>query len=146
MTAHIRAIVALLLLAIAAVLPCSTAAQVRRVTSTVGQQAMEVYEFDYVDVQPQFPGGEHGLTNFINETRQYPYDAYRNHIQGRVLCSFIVGPDGRVSDVTVIRDSGDESLNREAMRVISEMPRWSAGKVGGRTVAVRCVLPVAFRL
>jgi len=107
---------------------------------------MEVYEFDYVDVQPQFPGGERGLINFVNKTREYPYHAYQKRIQGRVLCSFIVGTDGKVSNIRVIRGAGDESLDREAMRVISEMPRWSAGKVGKQTVPVRVVLPIAFRL
>lgn len=107
---------------------------------------MEVYEFDYVDVQPQFPGGERGLINFINETREYPYYAYKNKVQGRVLCSFIIGTDGKVSNITVIRGSHDESLNREAIRVISEMPRWTVGKVRNHPVNVRVVLPISFRL
>ena len=131
-----------------ALLPAS--AQVRHVTTVrpaTGQSTeMEVYEFDYVDVQPQFPGGEHGLINYINRTRVYPYEAYQKRIQGRVLCSFIVGTDGRVSRVRVIRGAGVESLNREAIRVICEMPRWSAGRMGHSAVPVRCVLPIAFRL
>ncbi len=137
---------------IVALLGIATAtAQVRHVTTVDPMarskaQMVEVYEYDYVDVQPQFPGGEHGLTNFVNETREYPYQAYKRKIQGRVLCSFIVGADGRVSNIRVIRGSGDDSLNREAMRVISEMPRWKAGKVGKQNVAVRVVLPIAFRL
>lgn len=130
-----------------AVLPL--AAQVRHVT-TVNPQSkqahMEVYEFDYVDIQPQFPGGERGLINFVNKTREYPYKAYKNRIQGRVLCSFIVGTDGRVTDVRVIRGAGDQSLDREAIRVISEMPKWSVGKVGKQAVPVRVVLPINFRL
>ena len=124
-------------------------AQVRHVTTVnpmTKQSHIEVYEFDYVDIQPQFPGGERGLINFINKTREYPYHAYKNRIQGRVLCSFIVGTDGRVSDVRVIRSAGDESLNREAIRVISKMPKWSVGKVGDHAVPVRVVLPIAFRL
>ena len=130
---------------------CSSA-QVRHVTTVTPRMAgqassgVEVYEFDYVDVQPQFPGGEHGLMNFINKTREYPYEAYKNHIQGRVVCSFIVGADGKVSNVRVLRGVRDESLNREAMRVISAMPRWEAGRVGGQAVNVRCVLPISFRL
>ena len=130
-----------------AVLP--TVAQVRHVTTVnpmSKQSYMEVYEFDYVDIQPQFPGGERGLINFISKHREYPYEAYKKRIQGRVLCSFIVGTDGRVSDVRVIRGAGDESLNREAVRVIGEMPRWSVGKVGNQAVAVRVVLPINFRL
>ena len=137
----------LTLLTLTAVLPM--AAQTRRVTTVnpmSKQSYMEVYEFDYVDIQPQFPGGERGLINFINKTREYPYYAYKNRIQGRVLCSFIVGTDGRVSDVRVIRGAGDESLNREAIRVIGEMPKWSVGKVGKHAVPVRVVLPINFRL
>ena len=130
-----------------AVLP--TVAQVRHVTTVnpmSKQSYMEVYEFDYVDIQSQFPGGERGLINFINKHREYPYEAYKKRIQGRVLCSFIVGTNGKVSDVRVIRGAGDESLNREAIRVISKMPKWSVGKVGDHAVPVRVVLPIAFRL
>ena len=137
----------LVLLTLTAALPM--VAQVRHVTTVnpmTKQSHIEVYEFDYVDIQPQFPGGERGLINFINKTREYPYHAYKNHIQGRVLCSFIVGTDGRVSDVRVIRSAGDESLNREAIRVISKMPKWSVGKVNDHAVPVRVVLPIAFRL
>ena len=130
-----------------AVLPM--VAQVRHVTTVTPmskQSYMEVYEFDYVDIQPQFPGGETGLINYINKTREYPYHAYKKGIQGRVLCSFIVGTNGKVSDVRVIRGAGDESLNREAIRVISKMPKWSVGKVGSHAVPVRVFLPIAFRL
>ena len=134
-------------LTMVAVLPM--AAQVRHVTTVnpqTKQSYMEVYEYDYVDIQPQFPGGERGLINFINKTREYPYHAYKNRIQGRVLCSFIVGVDGKVMDARVIRGAGDESLDREAIRVISKMPKWSVGKVADHAVPVRVVLPINFRL
>ena len=130
-----------------AVLPL--AAQVRHVTTVnpmSKQSYTEVYEVDYVDIQPQFPGGERGLINFINKTREYPYHAYQRRIEGRVLCSFIVGTDGRVTDVRVVRGARDESLNREAVRVIGKMPRWSVGKVGNHAVPVRVVIPINFRL
>ena len=135
------------LLTLIAVLPM--AAQVRHVTTVnpmTKQSYIEVYEYDYVDIQPQFPGGERGLINFINKTREYPYHAYKKRIEGRVLCSFIVGTDGRISDVRVIKGAGDDSLNREAIRVIGKMPKWSVGKVGAHAVPVRVVLPIAFRL
>ena len=125
------------------------AAQVRHVTTvnpTTKQSYVEVYEYDYVDIQPQFPGGERGLTNYVNKTREYPYHAYKKGIQGRVLCSFIIGTEGKVNDVRVIRGAGDESLNREAIRVIEKMPKWSVGKVGDHAVPVRIVLPINFRL
>lgn len=137
----------LTLLTLTAVLPL--AAQVRHVTTVnpmSKQSYTEVYEFEYVDIQPQFPGGERGLINFINRTREYPYHAYKKGIQGRVLCSFVVGVDGKVSDVRVLRGSGDESLNKEAVRVIGKMPKWSVGKIGDHAVPVRMVLPINFRL
>ena len=137
----------LLMTALTAVLPM--VAQVRHVTTVnpmSKQSYMEVYEYDYVDIQPQFPGGERGLINFVNKTREYPYHAYKKGIEGRVLCSFIVGTNGKLSDIRVIRSAGDESLDREAIRVIGKMPKWSVGKVGDHAVPVRVVLPIAFRL
>lgn len=125
-------------------------AQVKRVNSCnpmskTQASYTEAYDYDYVDEQPQFPGGDCALVNFINQTREYPYEAYKNKIEGRVLCSFIINPDGSVSNISVVRGV-NELLNREAMRVISEMPKWHAGKMGGSTVPVRCYLPIAFRL
>jgi len=136
----------LVLISLSAVLPM--VAQVRHVTTVnpMSKQSYSEVYVDYVDIQPQFPGGERGLINFINKTREYPYDAYKKGIQGRVLCSFVVGVDGKVSDVRVIRGSGNESLNREALRVIGKMPKWSVGKVGDHAVPVRMVLPINFRL
>lgn len=137
----------LLLLILATALP--VAAQMHRVTTvnpSTKQPYTEVYEFENVDIQPQFPGGERGLINFVNETRVYPYNAYVNGIEGRVLCSFIVGANGKVSDVRILRGAGNESLNREAVRVISKMPKWKAGKIGNKSVSVRVVMPIAFRL
>lgn len=127
------------------------AAQVQRVydvnpMSKTQSPYTDVYDYDYVDEQPQFPGGERALANFINETREYPYEAYKNKIEGRVMCSFIVGADGNVGYISVVRSSANEQLNREAVRVISEMPRWKPGKIDGTAVPVRCYLPIAFRL
>ncbi len=104
------------------------------------------YEFEQVDVQPEFPGGEHGLVNFINDTREYPYREYVNHIQGRVLCSFIITAEGHVTRAQVMRSSGNVNFDEEALRVINKMPRWEAGRINNNRVNVRCILPIAFRL
>ena len=127
-----------------------TLAQVRRVryscqSSHLKNTYVDVYEYDSVDEQPQFPGGERGLVNYINKTRKYPYEAYEAGIEGRVLCGFIINTDGSVSNITVLRGC-NEQLNREALRVISEMPKWRAGKVGDKSVPVIHMLPIVFRL
>ena len=124
-------------------------AQVSRV-STVnpmnGQPYEKVYDYDYVDEKPQFPGGNYGLLNYISETREYPYEAYKNKVEGRVFCTFIINTDGSVSNISIMRGAEDEQLNREALRVISMMPKWKAGKVNNKPVPVHCYLPIAFHL
>ncbi len=106
---------------------------------------MEAYTYDSVDEQPHFPGGDGAMTKFINRERQYPHEAYAAGIQGRVLCSFIVNPDGSISNAEVLRGE-HESLNKEALRIISRMPKWVAGKIGDVAVPVYCILPIPFRL
>lgn len=139
-----------LVVAVAGLIAVPASGQVRRVklsdpSSRVQDAYVDVYEYDYVDVRPQFPGGERGLVNFINRTREYPYEAYEAGIEGRVLCCFIINIDGSVSNITVMRGC-NEQLNREAVRVISEMPKWKAGKIGNKSVPVLYFLPIAFRL
>lgn len=106
---------------------------------------IEVYDYDFVDEQPHFPGGDKAMVKFINEHRRYPADAYLNRVEGRVLCSFVVNADGEISHVRVLRGV-EPSLNAEAVRVINEMPRWRPGKVDDATVPVFCILPIPFRL
>lgn len=140
----------ILVVLLVSIISIPAVSQVRRVKlcsseSHVRDAYIDVYEYDYVDEHPQFPGGERGLVNFINKTREYPYDAYKAGIEGRVLCCFIVNIDGSLSNITVVRGN-NEQFNREAVRVISEMPKWKAGKVGNKSVPVFCYLPIAFRL
>lgn len=127
----------------------SASAQVSRIALETRhcqhENYVNVYEYDFVDVQPQFPGDDRGLMNYINHERKYPCDAYRSHIQGRVVCSFIVNTDGSVCNVSVIKGV-HPSLDREAMRIVKNMPAWKPGRLGGEDVPVRCIIPIAFRL
>lgn len=103
-----------------------------------------VYDADMVDEEPVFPGGERAMLKFINSERNYPEQAYNNGISGRVLCGFIIGPDGSVSHIQVLRGV-EESLDREAVRVISKMPKWVAGRINNSPVPVHYILPIPFR-
>lgn len=105
---------------------------------------MEVYEYDYVTQKPTFPGGDARMVNFINETRQYPQKAYREGVEGRVTCSFIVNVDGSISHVHVLRKV-EQTLDQEAVRILKQMPPWVPGRHEGRAVPVRVVYAVAFR-
>ena len=101
--------------------------------------------FDVVEEQPHFPGGNGALQSFLSSNVKYPVVAQENGVQGRVIVQFVVERDGSISDVKVVR-SVDPSLDKEAMRVVKSMPRWSPGKQNGTTVRVRFTVPVVFRL
>lgn len=139
----------IVLLMCCSVVAMDAGAQMKRIvacqsTSYSASRYMEVYECDYVDEQPQFPGGEVELIKYINSVRRYPAEAYYRNIEGRVLCSFVVNADGSLSHISVIRGV-EPSLNREAVRLISRMPRWVAGKVANQAVPVHYILPIVFR-
>ncbi len=104
----------------------------------------EVYEYDFVSEKPSFPGGDSRLVSFINKERRYPEHAYRKGIQGRVTCSFVVNVDGSISNITILKGV-EPSLNKEALRIFSQMPEWIPGKLDGRPVPVRVIWPIPFR-
>lgn len=101
--------------------------------------------YDVVEQMPSFPGGNSGLMTYLKQNIRYPAVAQENCVQGRVVVSFVVGKDGHISDVTVVR-SVEPSLDKEAVRVVRNMPRWTPGKQGGEAVRVRYNVPVSFRL
>ena len=104
----------------------------------------EVYEYDYVEEKPQFPGGDTSLIDFINSTRIYPPEAYESGIEGRVTCSFIVQENGKISHIQILRGV-EKSLNQEAIRIVSNMPTWQPGKINNRPVPVRVIRCIPFR-
>ena len=101
--------------------------------------------FEYVEQMPSFPGGDAALMRYLSKNIKYPPLAEENGIQGRVICSFVVERDGSVSDIRIKR-SVDPSLDKEAMRVVSAMPKWIPGRQNGQMVRVKYTLPVTFRL
>ena len=99
--------------------------------------------FEVVEQQPQFPGGS--VNGWLADHIKYPVVAAENGIQGRVVVQFVVERDGSVSQVRVVRGV-DPSLDKEAQRVISSMPKWIPGKQNGQSVRSRFTVPVTFRL
>ena len=101
--------------------------------------------FDVVEQQPQFPGGQAALFSWLSQNIHYPPVAEENGIYGRVTVSFVVEPDGSISNVQVVRGV-DPSLDKEAVRVTKAMPKWQPGKQNGQAVRVKYNLPVTFKL
>ncbi len=101
--------------------------------------------FDVVEQMPEFPGGIDALIEYLSTNVTYPATAQANGIQGRVIVTFIVERDGSINDVEVL-NSVDPALDREAVRVVSEMPKWIPGrKQNGETVRVKYNIPISFK-
>ena len=115
------------------------------VTEVVKPREEETKIFTVVEQMPSFPGGEAALMQYLSKNIKYPPFAEENNIQGRVICTFVVERDGSVSDIRIAR-SVDPSLDKEAIRVVSGMPKWIPGRQNGQSVRVKYTLPVTFRL
>ncbi len=100
---------------------------------------------NFVEQMPEFADGQAALMKYLSENIKYPTMARDNDISGTVYVAFVVEPDGRISNVRSLRGPGG-GLQEEAVRVVSAMPNWKAGKQNGRAVRVNFTLPVRFRL
>ncbi len=101
--------------------------------------------FDVVEEMPSFPGGDRKLMEYLSENIRYPEELADACIQGRVIVSFIVEKDGSISNVKVAKSLAP-LLDKEAVRVVSGMPKWIPGRQNGVAVRVRYIIPVTFRL
>jgi len=105
----------------------------------------KIYKIFQIEVYPEFPGGDKELKKFLENNLVYPEDTKENRIEGRVLVSFVVNKDGRISDVEVMR-SVHHILDEEAVRIVKAMPKWIPGKHFDMPINVRFSLPIEFKL
>ncbi len=101
--------------------------------------------FDVVEQMPEYPGGPKALMEFLNNNVQYPAEAEKAGIQGRVIATFVVEKDGSISNAKVVK-SVDPLLDAEALRVIDAMPNWKPGMQNGKVVRVKYTVPLSFHL
>ena len=101
--------------------------------------------FKSVEQMPQFPGGDAALIKYLDSHIQYPPEAAKNNIQGRVILQFVVDKTGEIGEVKVVR-SVDKDLDKEAIRFVKTLPKFIPGRQNGQAVAVWYTLPVTFKL
>jgi periplasmic protein TonB len=116
---------------------------VEEAVAETGEDLNMVYTI--VQQQPEFIGGAAAMMKFIGQHVKYPASARRMGTEGSVFVSFVVEPDGKISEVQTIKGISVD-CDKEAMRVIQSMPPWKPGKQNGKAVRVRFVLPVKFVL
>ena len=100
-----------------------------------------------VDEKPaSFPGGNQAVFKYLSQNIKYPEVSRNNCSQGRVFVRFFVEVDGSITQVEVLKSSGDPHLDNEAVRVVSTMPKWQPAEQNGKAVRTRFRLPINFRL
>ena len=98
------------------------------------------------ETMPSFQGGDlNTFRNWVQQNVKFPQIALENGIQGRVVLSFVIEKDGRLTNIQVLQ-TPDRSLSEEAIRVLNKSPKWSPGKQRNQVVRVKYTLPVDFRV
>ena len=109
------------------------------------EEPAEQEVFLIVEQMPVFPGGDAELRKYLAQSVKYPVIAQENGIQGRVFVKFVIAADGSVTNVEVARPF-DPNLDKEAVRVVKSMPKWTPGKQRGKAVRVSYTVPINFVL
>jgi TonB family protein len=107
--------------------------------------AVQEEVFLVVEQTPEFPGGEDAFRTYLSKEIKYSAEAIKKGIQGKVYVTFVVGKDGVVKNSKIVRGV-DPMLDKEALRVVNAMPKWTPGKQGGKEVAVQFTIPINFKL
>lgn len=101
--------------------------------------------FKIVQVEAEFPGGYAKLQEYLSKSIKYPQQAKETGAEGTVMLTFVVEKDGSITDIKILRDQGS-GLGEEAVRVVSEMPKWIPAKQRTKVVRQQFTLPVKFKL
>ena len=101
--------------------------------------------YTWLEEMPAYPGGEIELMKFFSKNIVYPEIAKRAGVEGKVILSFVVNKDGKISDIQVLKSIG-AGCDEEAVRVLKIMPSWVPGKQNGNPVFTRINIPVVFKL
>jgi outer membrane biosynthesis protein TonB len=105
----------------------------------------KTYEMWDIQKPPRFPGGESELQKYLSQNINYPPFAREHNIEGMVALTFVVGHDGDLRDVNIIKDIGG-GCGKEAIRIVESMPKWIPGEAYGNPVNVNYNLSVRFKL
>ena len=99
----------------------------------------------WIEIEPEFPGGNDSLNAFIKQNLQYPKSAKEQGVEGTVFVRFVVETDGSVTVFRINQDVNEE-LAAEAIRLVNMLPKWKPGYLGPTPVRVGYTLPIVFKL
>jgi protein TonB len=110
--------------------------------AAAGAAAAKVYFT--ADEPPVFKGGPEGLQKFLNKELQYPEEALRRELSGKVYVRFLITEKGRTQDAEIVKSVGG-GLDEEALRLVRIMPWWTPARVQGQPVRLVYTMPIVFR-
>jgi len=124
----------------------STTSKINALTQPV-EEAPEEETFVFVEQMPEFPGGQGALMQYLSSNIKYPEESRKMGVEGKIYVKFIVDKTGSIVNTQVLRGVPDgKLLEKEAVRVVQSMPKWTPGKQNGKEVAVYFTLPISFKL
>lgn len=115
----------------------------QEITTKSGADENKIYQA--VEQNPEFPGGQAALYEFLGNEVEYPRAARIANLEGTVIVSFVVSKTGDISGIKIIQ-SPNKAFNEEVIRLMKLMPNWNPGKQNGKAVNVRFSIPVVFHL
>lgn len=117
------------------------------ITDTLySQETDSIYtNLDQLDELPNYPEGDQARRQYLMDNISYPKKARESGVEGTVYTTFIVEPDGRITNIEILRGIGG-GCDKEAIRILENMPRWEPGKIDGEAVRVKFNMPFRFKL
>jgi len=112
-------------------------------TNTEKEAGSDAPVFFIVEEMPEFPGGQKGLQKYLEQNVHYPYSKIKDKIEGKVLVTFVIDSNGNTHNIKVTRGL-DKMLDKVAVYVVSNFPKWKPGMQGGKPVAVSYTIPITF--
>jgi protein TonB len=124
----------------------SAATSVKEDDITVKIEKDKIGYYNRTEMAPAYPGGQSALENYISNSIGYPQEAIDNNAEGTVYVQFGVDENGNISNVSTNGKKLGYGLDEEAMRAVSQMPKWTPGQVKGKSVKTWRTLPVTYKL
>jgi periplasmic protein TonB len=109
-------------------------------------QAQQKIKLADADVQPEYPGGQQALFDFLIGNIQYPAAAKAAKLEQTIFVKFLVDTDGSIRNIEPAKQGFDADLWAESKRVVEKMPKWKPAEKAGKKVKVEYVLPIKYRL
>jgi protein TonB len=100
----------------------------------------------FAEQMPEFAGGTEEMYKYLSKNIMYPPNARENSVEGKVVLTFVVGSDGKISQIEQVGKKLGWGCDEEAIRVVKSMPAWTPGKQNGKAVTVKFTLPIRFQL